>query len=95
MENNNNLLIAVFMGWKPKDGGFIEEYGAWANDENGFKYDTDWNQLMQVVEKIGQLSLNEKGNRFTVEFSSFLDNDIQAVYNDVCDFITWFNKKGK
>lgn len=58
----NNKLIARFMGWKVEKNCFskVEKYGDKLQNERGISvknrdYHSDWNLLMQVVDKIESL----------------------------------------
>jgi hypothetical protein len=109
----NNKLLAEFLGrngkirksqytWKGIDdllsGGWIEvEY---------MKFHTDWNWLMQVVEKIESLGYKIEINK-TQKFNScfiydvnnktivktFTEIRIEAVYNACVEFVKWYNNQ--
>jgi len=103
MNTENNKLIAEFMGRViPEDE--LEFY-----DENPTThyYDSDWNWLMEVVEKIkketnedeflNRLITTESRNGIVLEFN--LENcfrksylSIEAVYNACVEFIKWYNE---
>jgi hypothetical protein len=110
MENlENNKLIAEFMGWTLDDKD-INSYRKLNNNVfkysllSNFKYHTDWNWLMEVVEKI---RVTEKCNDFNINYScdvkiecegydkvfeiytSNTINTLQAVYNACVEFIKW------
>lgn len=58
----NNKLIAKFMGWTVEKNCFskVEKYGDKLQNERGISvknrdYHSDWNLLIQVVEKIEQI----------------------------------------
>ena len=60
MNTENNKLIAEFLGLKiEKDLVYIPKYnsGDWEKISK-LKYDTDWNDLMKVVEKIENSQAN-------------------------------------
>lgn len=115
----NNKLIAEFMGglynnqsrlslqsneiWLPYHG--VCNY----KSDNGksLKYHSDWNWLMEVVEKI-------EGLEYNVEFSKnhciiiaeiekvdskritkYSEIKIKAVYNACVEFIKWYNEQNK
>ena len=105
---NNNKLIAEFLGMtthhndknililNTKDGNDIISV-------DDLKYHTDWNWLMQVIDKI------EKEYRFSIliswqhcviesnscEFRIEKDSDtkLKATYNAVVEFIKWYNEQ--
>ena len=73
------------------------------------KYDSDWNWLMEVVEKIENLS--KEGETYMLSITKFsarvtykgsrivdlpIDNTkIEAVYNACVEFIKWYNEKNQ
>lgn len=104
MKNNstNNVLIAEFMGIKVFEGinSNNQTYFYYNNIElKDFEalpnYDSDWNWLMPVVDKI--YSMNEYYQYKADTISMFFDGgielttDIESVYDSVVEFIEWFN----
>ena len=112
MENlENNKLIAEFMGWTLDDKD-LNSYRKLNNNVfkysllSNFKYHSDWNCLMEVVEKI---RVTEKCNDFNINYScdakiecEYYDkvfevytsntiNTLEAVYNACVEFIKWYN----
>lgn len=111
----NNKLLAEFMGWefgryehlpnKCYKGVFnsAEEMGQHLDQ---MRYDSDWNWLMEVVEKINNLHIKGSpeiriGKFFTEvffdgKFSVFhitkTVNKIQTVYFSCLEFIKWHNE---
>jgi hypothetical protein len=110
----NNKLLAKFMGCYQNNEGFwgfenTPNHKKWNNDRflDCTKYDTDWNWLMQVVEKI------ENYNEFTnvlfapqgcaidvyiengFAFSNDCNTKIEAVYNACVEFVKWYNNQNK
>lgn len=106
---NNNKLIAEFLGWDINSPSTFpihlhqeeETQGHWE-----FKFDTDWNWLMEVVDKIDSLGYIFKlqGNSATffknktfkepIWNDSFIGNTkIEATYNAVVEFIKWYNEQ--
>ena len=78
----NNKLIAEFMGAKPNKGGEYEMYGIIQNIEDGeneqhlffsseMKFHTDWNWLMEVVEKIENFRMKQFEN--SMEYSVMIE----------------------
>jgi hypothetical protein len=87
-----NIAIAEFMGyWKNNEFGvIIMTHRTRANTlPSELKYHTDWNLLMEVVEKIQDIPFNTR-QFFEIENQAFIDNDILRVFNIVsnkCKFI--------
>ena len=96
----NNEIIAVFMGRViPEDK--LEFY-----DENPTThfYNSNWNWLMEVVEKIESLGYRVTIVRhicridLTEESKLIISEDIkkiEAVYSACLEFIKWYNKQNK
>lgn len=97
----DNKLIAEFMGFA--ESPTTNKYWTKRSSE-GFgigelvdlKFHTDWNWLMQVVEKIESLDIyynkyiDYNSSMFTsgkIELSTNIDN----VYNACVEFIKWYN----
>lgn len=114
----NNKLIAEFMGFKLQNNPnerFYENYftqanGVWGNRIEILHFDSDWNWLMQVVEKIESLGYSTElkfiaGLGNTMFFISggaevplnrrIFKTKIEAVYNACVTFIEWYNKQNK
>ena len=105
----NNKIIAEFMGLS-----YCEKYqfeGWYKNHEHNERvyellYDTDWNWLMEVVEKIesldywveilggyyNQCNIGKQNNiKNLIERDS--ETKIEAVYNACIEFIKWYNEQ--
>ncbi len=108
MSIDNNKLIAEFMelektsnnarGRKTDDLFYINIFGC-CKVEN-LKYNTSWDWLMPVVEKITRLDVGVvewdsiiKGH--AVLDMGFLFNDMLPVFNAVIQFINWYNDNQK
>lgn len=114
----NNKLLAEFMGEKlpytNKEGNFefvVEGAGKVSspNEEDlyrflPYKYNTDWNWLMQVVEKIE--SLENHGftiyrkttniNGLPIELANTIKGTkIESVYNACVEFVKWYSAQEK
>lgn len=107
----NNKLIAEFMGYKNNTPS--KDFFQHPTDKNRFdrieylKYDTDWNWLMEVVEKIESLSyqgyniyvdISEKtliqSFESNIEISEvFGGSKIENTYKACVEFIKWYNKQ--
>jgi hypothetical protein len=96
----NNKIIAEFMGAKlTKDLQIV--YPIYEGDSSyvkNLKYHSDWNWLMEVVEKIYQTNLyydkyiDYNSSMFTngkIELST----NKESVYNQCIDFINFYNKR--
>lgn len=97
----SNKIIAKFM--------IGEQLKSFANTEDvlksGFKYHSDWNYLMAVVEKIeslgycvkittGMIAIKEwlsLSDSANIEYSG---SKLHTVYNSCVQFIKWHNEKG-
>jgi len=106
----NNKLIAEFLGFQSTTLGWFdnEEHLINVEKDNTFddlKFHSDWNWLMEVVEKIE--NYNEYTNVFFApegceincyiengfSFSNDCDTKIEAVYNACIEFIKWYNEQ--
>jgi hypothetical protein len=103
---DNNKIIAEFSGWLKINEKTKNEF--WIKGENislseNLKYNSDWNWLMEVVEKIEGL-----GNLFVIENTlvniapskGFKDviiknenSKIESVYNACLEFIKSHNEQ--
>ena len=96
MTTENNKLIAEFMEHKPTFEVYIDD--VLTTLERPIKnYNSDWNWLMEVVEKIESLDIyyNEYIDYNSSMFASGkieLSTKIEAVYNACVEFIKWYNK---
>ena len=114
----DNILIAKFMGEKlpyiNNQGRFeyMVEGAGLISSTNAkdlyrflrYNYNTDWNRLMQVVEKIECCDFifsihHEVANIFNGECNELTYNEttqartkIEAVYNACVEFIKWYNE---
>jgi len=113
----NNKIIAEFMGWKLGHPDLFELRWSneWFDDRNkkttkGYlHFHSDWNWLMEVVEKIENTSFGEQNYKFqvliqnnqcSIEQSNLFNtkrhygkNKIQAVYSACVEFIKWYNEQ--
>jgi hypothetical protein len=94
----NNKLLAEFVGeidLKRHNNTFITSY----------KYNTDWEWLMRVVEKIESLGhdvfintcvcrITDVGLGIFEDIECFVnDNKRQATYNACVEFVEWYNNQ--
>lgn len=101
----NNKLIAEFMGLQleqEQDRIFIKGLGTKLIEET---FNTDWNWLMEVVQKIkiidskaiGSLQLDllhYQRNNKTI-FDLYILEEKEYVYSACIDFINWYNNQNK
>jgi len=102
----NNKIIAEFMGAKlTKDLQIV--YPIYEGDSSyvkNLKYHSDWNWLMEVVEKIESLRnqiviFNKTAALSNVKEPSVFNDSFkaetkkQAVYNACVEFIKWYNEQ--
>lgn len=100
----NNILIAEFLGFQATSEGYFDNEGELEGIEkdNTFdvlKFDTDWNWLMEAVEKIESI----KGTQIFINgisceimfrekvISKHFNTKIEAVNKAVIEFINWHN----
>jgi hypothetical protein len=105
-KQESNKLLAEFMGFEWYE--INKPYIAVREPNGGIRhFSTDWNDLMQVVEKI------ENYNEFTsvlfapqgcaidvcidngFAFSNDCNTKIEAVYNACVEFVQWYNNQNK
>ena len=100
----NNKIIAEFMGAKlTKDLKIM--YPVYEGDSSyvkNLKYRSDWNWLMEVVEKIESIGftfetkknwarITRKGENIILRWEED-KTKIEAVYNACIEFIKWYNE---
>lgn len=97
----DNKLIADFMG-KEWHKEFFKDVFIISPSNITYKFDTDWNWLMEVVEKIESKGFNfeikrnwarisRKGENIVLRWEEDR-NKIDAVYNACVEFIKWYNQ---
>ena len=105
--NVDNKLIAEFLGYSQPHPDYPDTtywYKKNFTPLTILSFDTDWNWLMEVVEKIESLGFEVQiykktcfiyklGNTLTIGKDS--ETKIQAVYNACVVFIKWYNKQPK
>ena len=94
----NNKLIAEFMGAKFNDEGFAKITKITHNGvevlklkEDDFEYDFSWDWLMPVVEKCFSTEEHTEGHHYFIN-ESLLTLKIEIVYDRVVEFIKNQNK---
>lgn len=105
MTTENNKIIAKFMDYKFttfKGIEYCKPYGHGLNCEDANlvedleQFSTDWNWLMEVVEKIEGFKGNKdvihwSRNNWTIFDLKLTESKIQATYNACLEFIKWYN----
>lgn len=100
----NNKLIAEFMGYNLEivnnEFYFTHDDMLESLSDEELHFDTDWNWLMEVVEKIENLGFDVviNYNICTItngenEFRHEVGQKIYATYQAVIEFINWYNEK--
>ena len=115
----NNKIIAEFLDWEFDDlsetfetpflklvepQAFGDEQFSCKLQDFELEFHSDWNWLMEVVEKIESLGYRIEivkhicriylSNKETIIISENTPK-IEAVYNAVVEFIKWYNNKNK
>lgn len=96
MNIQNNKLIAEFMGLSTITFDESMYVLKWQNnliqkkDDSIFKFDSDWNWLMPVVERI--LSLKNVYAQERQKVFKSITPDIKETYEACVEFIKWYNK---
>ena len=97
-----NRLIAEFMGFELQNNPNERWFNQWFTKETLNKpynsrieilhFDTDWNWLMEVVNRIKQVG--EEELKFSVEFQlAILTTNKETIYNECLEFIKWYNEQ--
>lgn len=95
-----NILIAQFMGFDfsrfENDGIMEPQEEIFFTDSKTFsvyelKFNTDWNWLMEVVEKIMHTGI--AGGQIADIKDGLITANIEAVYNACVSFIEWYNEQ--
>lgn len=104
----NNKIIAEFMGLsKVQCDIILYERNSKGYPLNKLKFHSDWNWLIEVVEKIERLNFDvtifnstTEITSFDIDFKTIFGNSdkyskIEAVYNACVEFIKWYNQQNK
>lgn len=83
----NNILIAEFMGYINNGDDEFLIHPVTNHDVNDFPYDTSWDWLIPVVEKIEQINEGVPQQMLHVNLYS----EIGEVYTAVVNFIKAYN----
>ena len=106
---DNNKLLAEFMGYvnlTPTDKDFnIYEgtnkvIGKLIETNFEKRFHTDWNWLMEVVEKVESLGCRVEIINSTSKIEPIITHSeyitkIEAVYNACVEFVKWYNEQNK
>lgn len=104
--NVDNKLIAEFLGYSQPHPDYPDTTYWYKKDFPPLtilSFDSDWNWLMQVVEKIESLGVvvEIRENVCYIEttpndyYSELETTKIQAVYKACVEFIKWYNEQPK
>lgn len=95
----NHKAIADFMEFiKEKNGKYTIIMGGVYTVRSPFamNFNTDWNWLMPVIDKIYNLDQHdEEGNNVGDITHALVDIDIEETCKAVIKFIEWYNKQTK
>lgn len=99
MNTENNKIIADFLGLKTISERDFLDYNYDTNDLEilhileSKKYDTDWNQLIPIIEKCRESQLFGSQRLIDNIDKRLLKLDLLATYSNVVDFIKWHNEQ--
>ena len=88
----NNKLIAEFMGITPNEEGVYHISKHQGYSECNLSYHKDWNWLMPVVEKILNKSDDDELIERFYEIQNVIPNR-EATYQAVVEFINFYKNK--
>jgi len=103
MTTENNKIIAEFMEWKVVNDELLDHKGLFVQySDEPLKFHSDWNWLMEVVEKIESLGYGMDIQTLGVHVNTFEGtkfrynrlflcekSKIEAVYNACLEFIKY------
>jgi hypothetical protein len=108
---NNNKLIAEFLGYEWNEIEEVLTQNKFAIQNSVPNFHSDWNWLMEVVEKINLINdfeysviiksmdcyiMNSKGETIaSVDCKYNVDELIKSVYEVAIQFIQWHNEQNK
>lgn len=94
---DKNKLIAEFMGYSQPHPDYPNST-YWYREDGSILtillYDTSWNWLMPVIEKILDISLNLDTMEMYYNITDSIPN-FKNTYNAVVEFIKWYNLDGE
>ena len=100
----SNKIIARFMAGDQLN--IMSDPERWL--KSGFKYHSDWNYLIAVIQKIDSMGYDVQISRISCKISRILDNvhpivswgcgdlskKLDICYTAIVQFIKWHNEKG-
>lgn len=90
MIDENNKLIAEFMGWEHSKNEDIDAY-----EMSNLKYHTSWDWLMPVVKRLSEEmscgKIEELHDFYELFYYGLYEANINKVYSAILQFIQWFN----
>lgn len=103
----NTKLIVAFIGFEPVETWYedkemlLPQHIYDTQGGNGFDldemlFDTSWDWLIPVVEKMTRLAVeyNGEGERLFLNVGKrLLKLDLLATYSNVVEFVKWYNEK--
>ncbi len=102
----NEIMLALFLGgWKEREyyvleTPFFKSLNGCIFHPSELKFSTDWNWLMEVVEKIESLSNEPKVINWARQNKNIFDfklteSNKESVYKSCLEFIKWYNQQTK
>jgi hypothetical protein len=107
MSQIGNKILAIFMGhnvWETEKGNFMVTINGTSGLVNEIlPYDSDWNLIFQVIEKIESLGYHvtiakhqcqiyNKNYHMEVD-ADFYDNFIENTYDGITAFVNWYSQR--
>ena len=101
MKTENNKIIAEFMRWKIFNDELLDHKNLFIQYfDEPLKFHSDWNWLMELVEKIFKTAEDENiedeatcKELLQVIKEAFYAPQKENVYNCCLDFINWYNEQ--
>jgi len=96
--DNNNILIAEFLNWKKlKNNSYVlpkklADSFYKVDSRYVLEFNTDWNWLIEVVEKILHICLELDSIEMYYNITDAIPN-INQTYNACIEFIKWYNEQ--
>lgn len=93
-------VVAEFMGlevlYRPYSEGFVELSDTEVSDVEDLPYNTDWNELMKVVEKCLLLTCDNEWHEWDLSIAETLRAvDKVIVFDELVHFIEFYNKESE